>query len=212
VLDALADNLHYIVPVVLFGGVGAVLAWGMLRKREQVREAVQAAARALALPEKPAPHRRMQLFAGPVMDLRAEVASHALYTALYDPGPFQPMLDPNIIARVRLPAPLPAACRIDSSRGAESNFDAASTGLHWIFKAWTQQPDALSKLLANKALVDDVNRLFGETPEGSGRIVRLDERGVYAYYNVPTPEGAVQLVQQMVKVANLLAQRAAFAR
>jgi hypothetical protein len=29
---------------------------------------------------------------------------------------------------------------------------------------------------------------------------------------VPTPEGAVQLVQQMVKVANLLAQRAAFAR
>lgn len=187
----------------------AFVAWYVLG-RGNAGPVAAALARELGLHSAAAPHRRMAAFAGRIDDLGIEVASHADFRALYEPAPLRHAWDRSVVVRLRFREPLPFDFHVDSSRGAASNADSVALGLHPYFKTWTEAPAALGRLFGGGTLGPAVNALFGATPDGSGRIVRLDRTGIGVYWSSPTAGLAPDLARALLRAARIVQERTAF--
>ena len=188
------------------------IAWMGMRRPERTRRSAEAAARALSLPERPPLHKRMRLFAGKVMDLQVEIASEPNLPAVFAPVPIEHSLTQGVLVRAIYPEPLSIAFSIDSSRGAPAGLDPGEFGLESVFKAATDNAAGFRHLMRGGEPARVVNALFGGKPDGSGRIVRAESRGVFVFAHAMKPEAAAELAHAVVRAATLLAERNVFGR
>jgi len=190
----------------------AYIAWFSLRRPDRTRRSAEAAARALSLPERPPLHERMRFFSGKVMDLNVEIASEPNLPAVFAPVPIEHSLTQGVLVRAIYPEPLSIAFSIDSSRGAPAGLDPSEFGLEFLFKVATDNAAGFRHLMRGGEPARAVNALFGGKPDGSGRIVRAESRGVFVFTHAMKPEAAAELAHAVVRAAKLLAERNEFGR